>query len=167
MELWKPVKNYEGFYEASNFGNIKSVDKIVICKDGRKYFQAGRILKQGSGKSYLNVNLSKNGNSKTKDVHRIIAETFCEGDNKLDVDHINGIKTDNNSNNLRFVTTSQNLRNQHIKIKGYVFVKRNLKKPYQGQASLNGKRIHLGMFESAELAKKAHSNFLLVNQNVK
>ncbi len=169
METWKPIKNYEGYYEASNLGNIRSVSRNIVFKNGKKsYFQQGRVLKQslGRNKNYLIVGLSKNGTTKTKDVHRIIAETFCNGEKTLDVDHIDGVKTNNKKDNLRFLTTSQNLRNHHTRIiKGYVFVKRNLKKPYQGQVSLNGKRIYLGMFETANEATFAHKSFLLANQN--
>lgn len=97
-EIWKDIPDYKGLYKASNLGRIKSVKKLTTYKNQRK---------QNNG--YLIVDLWKNNKGKTLTVHRLIANSFLvNNDNKLCVNHINGIKTDNNVKNLEWCTHSEN-----------------------------------------------------------
>ena len=102
-EIWKDVTNYEGLYQVSNLGRVKSL--------GFDKWHKGRILKQsfdGKGK-YLFVGLHKNGETKQKNVHRLVAETFIPNPNNLPcVNHINEIKTDNRASNLEWCTIEYN-----------------------------------------------------------
>ena len=100
MEIWKDIKGYEGMYQASNLGQIKS---LKLKKE--------KILKQCKNEhGYLVVNLCKNGKWKTCRVHRLIADTFIPNpENKPCVNHINGQKDDNNIKNLEFCTYSENM----------------------------------------------------------
>ena len=102
-EIWKDVTNYEGLYQVSNLGRVKSL--------GFDKWHKGRILKQsfdGKGK-YLFVGLHKDGKTKQKNVHRLVAETFIPNPNNLPcVNHINEIKTDNRAVNLEWCTIEYN-----------------------------------------------------------
>ena len=100
QEIWKDIEGFSG-YQISNLGRVKS------------YYNNKRILlKQNKiGRGYYVVNLYKNNISKTSHVHRLVAEAFIENKyNKLTVNHINGLKTDNNVNNLEWATYSENTK---------------------------------------------------------
>jgi hypothetical protein len=93
MEIWKDIKGYEGFYQASNYGKIKNV------KTGHKTYGSK------SRGSYLRKTLCKNNVKKYFLVHRIIAETFINNsENKPTVNHIDGDRTNNNVFNLEWST---------------------------------------------------------------
>lgn len=107
-EIWKDVPGYEGYYQASNFGRIKSLEKIVKHNCGGPKKLNERILNGTiSSFGYIRVDLSKEGKSRRFAVHRIIAETFL-GKSDLIVNHIDGVKTNNNIENLEYVTTQEN-----------------------------------------------------------
>ena len=107
-EKWLNVKNYEGIYQISNFGRVRSINRIIKTKRGyRKY--RGKILRPGLGTDgYYHVNLS-NIKDKSHSVHRLVAETFIKCDNKIfEVDHLDGNKLNNNVNNLKWTTHFEN-----------------------------------------------------------
>ena len=113
MEIWRDIKNYEGLYQASNLGNIKSLKRLVkISKTKEKYKEIQEcilkpyVTKQG----YLYITLANNGTYKNTRIHRIIAETFIPNNDKdLQVNHINGNKKDNRVDNLEWVTCKENI----------------------------------------------------------
>ncbi|MBH4603004.1 NUMOD4 motif-containing HNH endonuclease [Staphylococcus aureus] len=107
-EVWKDVPGYEGYYQASNLGRIKSTERIVKHNCGGPKKISGRILKGHVNKhGYLRVDLSKEGIRKSFSIHRIVAMAFLGGTD-LVVNHIDGIKTNNNINNLEYVTPQEN-----------------------------------------------------------
>lgn len=108
-EIWKSIKGYEGLYEVSSFGRIKSLSKI---RRGGRYnapmVYRERILKPNkNGQGYFKVSLCKNGSVKTGVVHKLVAVAF-HGASCLEVNHIDGIKTNNDADNLEYVTSSEN-----------------------------------------------------------
>ena len=107
QELWLPVVGYEGLYDVSNWGRVRSLDKWVKNQSGA-YFKPGRILKLCPG-HYPNVKLSKAGVLRTREVHVLVAEAFLgpcpEG---MEVCHGPGGKKDNRLCNLSYGTHSQN-----------------------------------------------------------
>ena len=110
-EVWKPIKDYEGLYEISNLGRVKSLN---YKKTGKE-----KILKNVENNyGYLMVGLTKNGKQKLFLVHRLVAEAFIPNpENKPCIDHINTIRTKNYVWNLRWVTHEENSNNPLTKNK--------------------------------------------------
>ena len=119
MEVWKDIKNFEGLYEVSNFGNVRTKDRLVnvLSKNGNVFTRAykSQIMKPVAKGCYLGFTLSDKENVRHQVyLHRLIAEAFC-GDSKEQVNHINGDKLDNRIENLEWVTRSENaLHSFHV-----------------------------------------------------
>ena len=108
-EIWKDIPDYEGYYQASNLGNIKGLDRIIINKLGRQKTIKGKVIKPVVGKDgYLKLNLGIGGKKATFRVHRLVMMAF-HGKSDLVVDHINNVITDNRLLNLRYCTVRQNV----------------------------------------------------------
>lgn len=110
-EVWKPIKGYEGYYEVSTFGRVRSLDRITKRKDGALVKKKGRVLKHGTARGYHVVRLMAEGNDNMRYVHRLVAEMFIPNPlNKPEVNHISENKDDNSVWNLEWVTRSENMR---------------------------------------------------------
>jgi len=113
VECWFPIDGYNGFYEISNLGNVKSLGRKVPTKDGKIKHLKEKILKpQKDEAGYLHVVLCRKNIKDIRNVHRLICESYLKDENKkgLIVNHKNGIKYDNRLDNLEFVTYSQNIK---------------------------------------------------------
>lgn len=106
MEVWKDIEGYEGIYQVSNTGRVRSLDRLNSIGQNRK----GKILKEKvHTNGYHFVTLYKNKTRREKLIHRIVAETFLENKgNKRVVNHIDGVKTNNNVSNLEWATHKEN-----------------------------------------------------------
>ena len=126
-EVWKPIEEWEGLYEISSHGRVRSLDRLVRNRCG-KYMLKGRMLKQSSfSNKYLFVQLQDNPRKECRLVHRLVAQAFIPNPNgKKEVNHISGDKTDNQVTNLEWVTRSENLvhRNRVLKIHSSFWKKR-------------------------------------------
>lgn len=103
-EIWKFIDGYDSEYLISNTGKVKSVKK------GRERLLRFATINTG----YFYVTLSRHGKTVKKTVHRLVAETFIPNpEGKTDINHKNGIKTDNRVENLEWVSHSDNLKHAH------------------------------------------------------
>ncbi len=148
-ENWKSINGYEN-YKISDHGNVKNIKTNKMLKP--------RVNSNG----YCCVDLHDNKLRSTKSIHRLVAEAFFDNpDNKRCVDHIDRNKLNNHVNNLRFATDSENGSNRTIGsnntsgIVGVYFCKDRNK--WRAVIKKDGKKIHLGYFESKEEAIEARS----------
>jgi hypothetical protein len=145
MEQYKAIKGFEGLYEVSNFGNVKSLNRIVLRSDGRKRTIKERLLKGSKNNcGYLVVCLLKGGNEKQFQVHQLVAITFLNhtpNGNKIVVDHI-----DNNP------------LSGHSKYIGVTWD--NNAKKWRSSIYVNGKSKYLGIFIDELKAANAYQKEL-------
>ena len=155
-EVWKDIEGYEGLYQVSNLGKVKSLERIDSL--GRVVHE--KILNQcfDSKKRYLMVTLSKGGIHKKILVHLLVGKAFIKGYKKgLQIDHKDTMTTNNKANNLKWVTKSENMlnpltriNNSNGQIKRFLKYNPNCKKVIQ--KSLTGETIKI--WESLKEAAK-------------
>ncbi len=151
-EVWAPIPGYEGRYEVSSNGRIKSLLTGIMLRPGR------------SSSKYLSVVLSDDSSKGcAKSVHRLVAETFLENPLLLSsVDHIDGDKFNNSLSNLRFCTASQNIGNSNLRsdntsgYKGVTFRAKAGK--WVAAIRQNYRLIYLGSFSSPHDAACAYNS---------
>ena len=129
-EEWKDIKNYEGLYQVSNLGRVKSLErkKKSPLKNQKYAILKEKILKQSKdAEGYPIVGLTKNGKRKTNLVHRLVAETFLPI-----INHIDGNKENNNIANLEFCNQSHNIKEAF---------RLGLQKATKGKESTSSKKV--------------------------
>lgn len=143
MEIWKDIPNYEGLYQVSNLGRIKSLKREA----NNQYCKDDTILKVRKHKNgYCFVALYKNGKSKEISIHRIVATSFLENSNNYpSINHINGNKEDNRIENLEWCSPSHNTK-EAFRI--------GLMKPNYKVLKENSKRLSIGVLQIDKLTKK-------------
>lgn len=115
IEEWRPVKGYEGYYEVSDLGRVRSLDRVVYSSfkgTWKSRLVKGRILKaldNGSAMGYLFVNLNKNGKTKEFYVHRLVADAFIPNPNNFPIiNHKDENAKNNSADNLEWCTQKYN-----------------------------------------------------------
>lgn len=110
MEDWKDIKGYEGLYQISNYGNVRSLDRLrKTHANGVAKIKGKKLKKVVANTGYYVVNLRKNNASNVVNIHRLVAEAFIENKgNKKCVHHKDENKLNNNVHNLMWVTHKQN-----------------------------------------------------------
>ena len=117
-EEWRDIEGYEGYYQVSNFGRVKSLDRIQTQKRGNKYYNRkykSQIIKSYlTHKGYCAIGVTKNNKHKNFAVHRLVAKAFIPNPkNKPQVNHIDGNKENNRVDNLEWNTGSENLKHAY------------------------------------------------------
>lgn len=110
-EIWRDIPEYEGLYQASNMGRIRSVDRYVNSPYNTKSFRKGKVLKPNITRNgYYQICLFKNSKVKKYSVHRLVYEVFNgQIPENMQVNHINEVKTDNRLSNLNLMTPKENI----------------------------------------------------------
>lgn len=114
-ERWNDIKGFEGLYQVSNMGRVKSFNRIVYSSQGRKYLKKGRIFKQQKNNNYYRVvALRKDRKSCARTIHSLVLETFV-GDCPYGYEamHLDNDRTNNKLSNLKWGTISENQLQRH------------------------------------------------------
>jgi hypothetical protein len=156
MEVWKEVKDYEGLYQVSNFGRVKSF------KHNKDKIMKGNVNSLG----YYRVKLSKDLKKKTYNVHVLMAKSFLNhtpnGNKGLVVDHIDNNKLNNNLNNLQLISNRENSsKDKKGGTSKYIGVSwNNREKKWRAQIQIKGKETNLGRFTDELQAAEAYQTAL-------
>lgn len=111
-EIWKPIDGYEGYYEVSNLGRVRSLDREIIDSIGRFQHRKGKIKIQTlNSDGYPTVNLSKNNIDKRICVHILVGNAFVSNYfDSAEINHIDCDRTNNCADNLEWITHEENVR---------------------------------------------------------
>lgn len=169
-EIWKDIPNYEGYYQVSDMGNVRSLDRTVPDgKVGTKRLKCRLIVGCLDKLGYRRHVLSKKNAKKTHLTSQLVAQAFLNHPtigSKLVVDHINGVTDDNRLSNLRIVTHRENLStcfraNSESFTSKYVGVsKAKVNSKWCAHITHKSKRYHLGYFENEIDASTAYQTAL-------
>lgn len=112
IEEWRDVKGYEGIYQVSNTGEVRSLDRKCVYSNGDQHIHKGKTLtKTINNHGYFYISLCINSKPKKKFIHRLVAEAFIPNpENKGNVNHKDGNPLNNNVNNLEWATYKENSR---------------------------------------------------------
>lgn len=112
-EEWRDIPCWEGLYQASNLGDIRSLPRTVKSSHGSIQYRPGRVLKQSpQGNGYLIVSLANSGTKTTRLVHRLVCQAFHGAIHGMDAAHKDGQKTNNAADNLYWASRSRNIQDQ-------------------------------------------------------
>jgi len=119
MEVWKDVKGYEGFYQVSNMGNVKSLKRTVPHPRSKVITYRERIMRPSDTNGYKLLRLSRNGTSTHFLVHRLVAMHFLHNTkNSPEVNHIDYDRSNNKADNLEWCTSHENKQHSADKYRG-------------------------------------------------
>ncbi len=171
-EIWKDIPNYEGIYQVSNFGNVKSLERLIRI-EYRPYIQKEIVLKAvKNANGYLSVSLYKKGKQNTFDVHLLVAIAFLNHTPSLSglkADHIDENKFNNRLDNLQVITNRENVERSidrtktYSKYAGVTKCKKTGK--FQAQIHLKQKTVYLGSFTNEYEAHLAYQEKLKTINN--
>jgi hypothetical protein len=167
MEIWKDIKDYEGLYQVSNFGNIKSLERMVGCNGGFKKINEVLCKTKEYKNGYKMISLSKFSKSKTMLIHRLAAIAFIDnkGSNNV-VNHKDGDRLNNRVDNLEWCSVRYNVthsfrnKQRSSNYTGVNFTPRMKNKPWRCSLTDNKKRVHLGYFKTEIEASEAYNNYI-------
>lgn len=171
-EEWRDVPAYEGYYQVSSAGRLRSLDRMVVYSNGREQFYKGRIIVvKAGGNGYRRTTLHMCGKKKTVNIAPLVAITFLghkPRGNDIVVDHINGVKSDDRLENLRIVTSRSNTTtcfradkgSLTSRFSGVYWHKRDL--AWVSSITYEGTQVYLGYFNSETEASKAYDKALFL-----
>ncbi len=169
MEEWRDIPGYEGRFQISNQGRVKSLERKVRNRSGFWTVPEKIIKYQVNSKGYQVVSLGNSPNKKTFKVHRLVAAQFVKNPLNLDqINHLDANKENNFSTNLEWCSTRENCSHRHfnnILTSRFTGVSMTNSGKWNAKAYLNKKRVHLGNFDTQEEARDAYIK-ALANQGI-
>ena len=168
-EVWGDIPGYEGYYQASSFGRVRSLDRIVTFSNGYDRFYKGRLMKGSVNNGYRLTTLKKNNIGRTFKFSQLVSMAFLGHEpngNTLVVDHKNGDRADDRLDNLRLVTNRANIStcfrsDEGSFSSGYAGVYWNKRvSKWQALIQYNGARIYLGLYNTEIEASIAYQSAL-------
>jgi ribosomal protein L22 len=168
-EIWKDVPEYEGFYQVSNLGNVRGLERVAKKWNSNRKVNA-LLLKMPVDKcGYRKVCLNRDGISKCNQVHRLVAMAFLNHNPKITrlvVNHIDGNKLNNNLSNLEIVTRRENattcfIKNREKHTSQYVGVCwHDMANKWMANIKYNNKREYIGIYATEIEASNAYQKRL-------
>ena len=166
VEIWKDIEGFDGYYQISSFGRVKSLSREMF--NGKCYFYSKeKILKvQNHTHGYCVIVIRYNKKINNFYIHRLVAQYFIDNPkNKREVNHINFIKLNNDVENLEWVSSIEN--KSHIKILkkgtskyvGVYYNHRSNTKCWQSSIQINYKKIDLGSYNTEEEAYQVRCEY--------
>lgn len=166
-EIWRPVVGYEGLYEVSSYGRVRSLDRY----DSKNHFRKGELMNFFYGCGYLKVVFSKNGIVKKYLVHRLVAQAFLPNpDNLPQVNHIDEDKLNNRVENLEWCTAKYNINYGTARIRGKEtaikngYYKTGLSRKDLGKIEYNHQYYQKNKDKLKEYKKKYNSKYYQENK---
>ena len=168
-EIWKDVPDYEGLYQVSNLGRVKSLPKSIKRKGNCKIITKEKILKLCPDTAgYYRVSFFKNNKIKQYSIHKLVAMAFLNHTPcryKEVINHIDFNIQNNNINNLEVVSMRENSNRKHIKHSSiYTGVHLSKYNSWISVIKINGKGKHLGSYKNEFIA---HINYELALAKIK
>jgi hypothetical protein len=165
-EIWKDIPDYEGMYQVSNLGNVKSLSRVVLRKGKYPFLSKEKILSgRIDSNGYYSLSLFKNKTRKFFKKHQLVAMAFLghkpDGSTKIVVDHIDNNKLNNRLDNLQLISHRENVSKDKKGTSEYTGVCWNKKSnKWKAYIMLNKKQKYLGYFETEQDAHLAYKNAL-------
>jgi len=162
-EVWKDIKGYEGYYQVSTLGNVKSLSRKIKFYKNRVRSVTERILKSRPDiGGYLFIFLRKNNQSKIRKIHQLVAEEFLNhtpNGHELVVDHIDNNKLNNRVENLQLISQRDNVVKSRKKSKSiYTGVTKDKgSKKWRARVNVKYKKYNLGSFKCELSAAVAYN----------
>lgn len=164
MEKWKDIEGFEGMYQISNHGRVKSLERNVKIRDFTRRIPETLLSLTLDSKGYTKVSLRKNNKTFYKRVHILVANAFLDNaERKHEVNHKDHNKTNNHIKNLEWSTRKENMNHEALSnnkprsnnksgLKGVYFDKHS--NSWRASISINNTRIFVGSFENKDTAHK-------------
>lgn len=163
-EKWIDIENYEGIYQISNYGRIKSLERIIPNKRTKPVKRSERILKPSNSNGYLQVMLQKDNIKHTKKIHQLVGLHFLEKPNyECEINHKDDNRSNNYVDNLEWVTKRENCcyrsKNKNYSSSYVGVMKDPERNKWKANIRINSKNIFLGRFETELEAYEARVQY--------
>jgi len=166
-ETWRDVVGFEGYYQVSNLGKVRSVDRVITERNSRRRRNLKgkeiNLALVGKERKQWGFTLKRGKYKKSRPVHRVVAEAFLGQRPKgYQVNHINGDFLDNRASNLEYTTPQYNTAHYHIQTRptyGFTYRDRKNGKPYQANIKIANFGYSLGYFSTPKEAQECYAEF--------